>query len=350
MKKLNVALVNPPISGHKFRGTGTYGEELFRWLKRGDEVDISRVDYASDLSGYDVVHYPYFDPFFLTLPVVKIKPTIVTVHDLIPFKFPQYFPRGLRGEVKWFIQKLSLGGAKAIITDSIASQKDIAKFTGIDKEKISVIYLGVRSEFKVLKSKDTLQKVRGKYKLPQNFVLHVGDVNYNKNITGIIKAFSKASQKYSELFLVLVGNGFVENSSQLQQLTDLISQLGLTDKVRRLGFIDLSDLVGVYNLAQVYLQASYAEGFGLPVLEAMACGCPTVVTNATSIPEISGDAAICVDPYNIEEIAEGLVKILLPNSFRNELITKGLSQARLFRWEECASKTIEIYRKVIDKS
>lgn len=343
-------MVNPPISGHKFRGTGTYGEELFKALKKGNAVDISRVDYDNDLSGFDVVHYPYFDPFFLTLPVVKAKPTIVTVHDLIPFKFPEYFPRGIRGEIKWFIQKLSLGGTKAIITDSLASQKDIAKFTGIDEEKISVIYLGVRSEFKVLKSRDTLQKVRGKYKLPQNFLLHVGDINYNKNIPSIIKAFSKASQKYSDIFLVLVGNGFVGNSSQLQELMDLISQLGLTDKVRLLGFIDLSDLVGVYNLAQVYLQPSFAEGFGLPVLEAMACGCPTVVSNTSSLPEIVGNAVIQVNPYNIEEIASGIVKALNDDSLRRELIEKGIRQAKSFSWEKTAKETLRIYKSITNST
>lgn len=346
MKKIKVALVNPPIVGHKFRGTGTYGEELFKALKKGDAVDISKVDYDNDLSGFDVVHYPYFDPFFLTLPVVKTKPTIVTVHDLIPFKFPEYFPRGIKGEIKWFIQKLSLGGAKAIITDSLASQKDIAKFTGIDKEKISVIYLGVRSEFKVLKSTDTLQKVREKYKLPEKFLLHVGDVNYNKNIPGIIKAFSKVSQKYSDIFLVLIGNGFVGNSSQLQELMDLISQLGLTDKIRRLGFIDLSDLVGVYNLAQVYLQPSFAEGFGLPVLEAMACGVPTVTSNTSSLPEIVGNAVIQVDPKNIQEIVSGISNILSSDSLKKELIKKAFSQVKLFTWEKCAKETINIYQKI----
>lgn len=344
---MKIALVNPAISGHKFRGTGTYGQELFKALKKIEDIAISQEDYGSDLSGFDAVHYPYFDPFFLTLPVVKTKPTVVTVHDLIPCKFPDFFPKGLKGTVKWWTQKLSLRGAKAVITDSIASQKDIVEFAGIGKGKISVIYLGVRSEFKILKSDDALQKIKKKYKLPEKFLLHVGDVNYNKNIPGVIKVFSKLSSKYNDLFLVLVGNGFVEESSQLQEIKDLILQLGLTDKVKRMGYIDLFDLVGVYNLAQAYLQLSYAEGFGLPVLEAMACGCPTVVANLTSLPELAGNASILVNPYDEEEVVSGVVEALGNKVKREDLIKRGLRRAESFTWEKCARETLKIYQSVI---
>ncbi len=344
---MKIAMINPPIAGHKFRGTGTYSEELFKALKKMDDVDISRVDYGSDLSRFDAVHYPYFDPFFLTLPVIKTRPTIVTVHDLIPFKFPTYFPKGVKGTIKWLIQKLSLKQAKAVLTDSIASQNDIAAFTGIDKTQISVIYLGVRSEFKILKSADTLQKVREKYKLPEKFLLHVGDLNYNKNIPGIIRAFAKLSQKYSDLYLVLVGNGFVEQSVQLVQLTSLISQMGLEDKVKRLGYIGLSDLVGVYNLAQVYLQISFTEGFGLPVIEAMACGCPTVVSNNSSLPELTAEAAILVDPDKTDEIAPNISEIITDEKKRNDLVQKGLQKVKEFTWDKCARETLQVYKSII---
>lgn len=347
MKKINVALVSPPIGGHKFRGTGTYGEELFKALKRADLIDISWVKYGSDLQGFDLVHYPYFDPFFLTLPVVKVRPTAVTVHDLIPLIYPDQFPRGIRGEIKWFMQKLSLQGSRAVITDSLVSKADIRKFTGMDEEKIRVIYLGVRKEFKVLKSPDVLNYVRKKYHLPDNFILHVGDVNYNKNISGAIKAFSRLSGKHSGLYLVLVGRGFVEDSAQLRQLIDLISRLGLAGKVMRLGFIDLSDLVGVYNLAQVYLQLSYAEGFGLPLLEAMACGCPVIAGNLSSLPELAGDAAILVDPDKADKIALNISEIITDAGKRNKLIRKGLQRVTEFSWDKCARQTVEVYRQIL---
>lgn len=343
---MKIAFVRPPIAGHLKRGTGTYGEELFKALKKIDSLQISQVDCGGDLSNFDIIHYPYFDPFFLTLPLMKVKPTIVTVHDLIPFKFPKYFPAGIKGGIKWFIQKLSLQGAKAVITDSVVSQKDITEFTGISKEKISVIYLGVRSECKLLKSADVLGRIREKYKLPQNFLLHVGDVNYNKNIPGIIKAFSRLSSKYDDLCLVLVGSGFVEDSPQLEQLISLISQLGLADKVKRLGFIDLSDLAGVYNLARVYLQLSFAEGFGLPVLEAMACGCPTVVSNISSLPELSGNASLLVDPYSEEDVISGIEKVLQDKEKRQGMIDAGLKWVKEFTWDKCAEETFEVYKSI----
>ncbi len=347
MKELNIALINPPISGHKFRGTGTYGEELFKALKKIDQLQISQVNYGSNLKEFDVIHYPYFDPFFLTLPLIKEKPTVVTVHDLIPLKFPDYFPKGVKGEVKWLIQKLSLQGAKAVITDSIASQKDITKFTGIGKEKISVIYLGVRSEFKVIKEVKILEATRKKYGLPEKFLLHVGDVNYNKNIPGIIKAFSKVCQKYKDLYLVLVGNGFVEDSPQLHQLMNLISQFDLNDKVKRLGFIELSDLAGVYNLAYVYLQLSYAEGFGLPVLEAMACGCPVITSNTSSLPELVGETSLPIDPYNEEDIVKKVEIVLTNKEKRKDLKEKGLKRVKEFSWEKCAEETLEVYKSIL---
>lgn len=347
MKKINIALVDPPIAGHKFRGTGTYGEELFKALKKKEEVDISWVNYVSDIKEFDLVHYPYFDPFFLTLPIMKHKPTVVTVHDLIPLRFPDQFPKGIRGEIKWFIQKLSLGGAEVILTDSVASKNDIAKFTEIDKEKIKVVYLGVRNEFKVIKEGNILDKVRRKYSLPEKFLLHVGDVNYNKNISGMIKAFAKISQKYSDLYSILVGNGFIEDSPQLSQLINIISQLGVGDKIKRLGYIELLDLVGVYNLAQVYLQLSFAEGFGLPVLEAMASGCLVISSNTSSLPELVGEASLLVNPKNEEEIAKNIEIILTNKGERQELREKGIKRAKEFTWEKCAEETLEVYKSIL---
>ena len=347
MKKINIALVDPPIAGHKFRGTGTYGEELFKALKKKEEVDISWVNYGSDIKEFDLVHYPYFDPFFLTLPIMKHKPTVVTVHDLIPLRFPDQFPKGIRGEIKWFIQKLSLGGAEVILTDSVASKNDIAKFTEIDKEKIKVVYLGVRNEFKVIKEGNILDKVRRKYSLPEKFLLHVGDVNYNKNISGMIKAFAKISQKYSDLYSILVGNGFIEDSPQLSQLINIISQLGVGDKIKRLGYIELLDLVGVYNLAQVYLQLSFAEGFGIPVLEAMASGCLVISSNTSSLPELVGEASLLVNPKNEEEIAENIEIILTNKGEMQELREKGIKRAKEFTWEKCAEETLEVYKSIL---
>lgn len=347
MKRLKIALINPPLPGHKQRGIGTYTEELFNALKKADEIDIVAVDINQNLSKFDLIHYPYFDPFFLTLPIVKDKPTIVTVHDLIPLNYPDKFPRGLRGEIKWFVQKQSLKAAKNIITDSYASKKDIVKFTGISEEKINVIYLGVREEFKVIKSQKILDEVKVKYSLPKKFILYVGDVNYNKNILGIIKSFSEVTKKNKDINLILVGNGFINDSIQLSEINNLISEFRLKEKVKKIGYIALSDLVGVYNLAKVYLQPSFAEGFGLPVLEAIACGCPVVTSNISSLPELVDDAALLVDPKNAEDIVKSILKIIDNSTLREAITKRGLQRVREFNWVRCASETLNIYKKVI---
>ncbi len=347
MKQIKIALVDPPLSGHKLRGTGIYTLELYKALQKQKEVIVSLVDIKSDFSAFDIVHYPYFDPFFLTLPIIKKKPTVVTVHDLIPLKFPKYFPKGIRGEIKWRIQKFSLRDSQAIITDSFASKKDIISYTGISENKINVAYLGVKEEFKLIKSQGILNDIRKKYNLPEKFVLYVGDVNYNKNIEGIIKAFLGVLDQITDINLVLVGKGFVDDTVQLRNAEKYIYQLGLEKKVKKLGFIALSDLVGVYNLAAVYLQPSFAEGFGLGVLEAMACGCPVVTSNTSSLPELVKDAAILVNPNDSLEISKSIIKFINDINIRNNFIERGLKRVKNFTWKKCAQETVKIYRNIL---
>ncbi|MBI3379817.1 glycosyltransferase family 4 protein [Candidatus Gottesmanbacteria bacterium] len=346
-KKINVAIVIPPISGHKLRGVGVYSEELYKAINKDGRVNIEKVELKKDISRFDVVHYPYFDPFFLTLPVFKIRPTIVTVHDLIPFKYPSQFPKGVKGELKWLIQKYSLQNSSAIITDSYTSKKDIIHYGRIDEEKVNIIYLGVRKEFKLLKSTSILNQIRKKYNLPSNFILYVGDVNYNKNITGIIRTFAKIVNNLQSLGLVLVGNGFINNSLQLSEILTLISELGLNKKILRLGYVEIHDLAAIYNLAKIYLQPSFAEGFGLPIVEAMACGCPVIVSNTSSLPEITHDAATLVNPANIDDIVNAVIKVVKGKILREEFIQKGLERVKLFTWDNCASQTIKVYKEVL---
>lgn len=344
---MKVAFVNIPIVGHIRRGSGVYAQNLFKSLSTNREVEVSPVNLKDNLKRFDLIHFPYFDPFFLTLPVFRDYKSVVTVHDLIPLKFPKHFPRGLKGEIKWLLQKFSLTHSSAILTDSQASMKDIVNFTGMSQEKIHVAYLGVREDFKVLKSQKVLDEVRKKYNLPEKFILNVGDVNYNKNIPGIINAFAKVRENYPDIDLVLVGNGFTTDSPQLSEVLKLIAQFGLETKVKRLGYIDLSNLVAVYNLAKVYIQPSFAEGFGLPVLEAMACGCPTVVSNTSSLPELVGDGGILVNPDDINNIVSGISEVLQNKSLQQEIITKGIQRAKEFSWNKCAEQTIKIYKEVL---
>src|SRR3989344_3863984 len=145
--KFHIAIVKPSIVGHMQRGTGIYAGELFDALKKYTKVKPFIVEFGDDISAYDLVHYPYFDPFFLTLPLWKKIPTVVTVHDLIPLKFPKEFPKGLKGSVKWLIQRFALSRVSCIVTDSHASKKDIYRFVPIKPAFVQVVYLGVGKQF-----------------------------------------------------------------------------------------------------------------------------------------------------------------------------------------------------------
>src|SRR3972149_5469148 len=167
--------ISPIKTGHKFRGIGSYTENLFRLLGKYDKINKYTFFTRKEklLINTDLVHYPYFEPFFLTLPLKKDTPTVVTVHDLTPLVFPDQFPRGFKGEVKWQIQKWSLKGARAVIVDSECSKKDVIRLTGIDEKRVFVVYLAAGEKFRQLKHKD-LTPVKIKYNLPEKFVFYVG--------------------------------------------------------------------------------------------------------------------------------------------------------------------------------
>lgn len=345
--KLKVALVNPPLSGHKYRGTGVYTEYLFQALRQINDINISLLDYGSNSTEYNIVHYPYFDPFFLTLPFNKAKPTVVTVHDLIPLKYPEKFPKGIKGSIKWQIQRLSLQGANAIITDSKSSEKDIIDLAGIVQNKISVVYLGVNEEFLKDRSPEAVQETKNRLKLPDKFILYVGDINYNKNISGLIKAFNNIHETFPDYKLILIGSGFQNDSLERKELLKLTQTFNIGGSIIMLSNISQKDLANIYKLATLYIQPSFAEGFGLPLLEAMAVNCPIVASNIPTHSEIAADAAFYVNPHDLDDLSKGIIKIITNHKIRNDLIKKGSVRVKLFTWAKCAENTVSIYKSVI---
>lgn len=337
---------NKKIS-HRVRGTGFYidclrksylkyfPEHRYTFFKKKEEIPLD----------VDVVHYPYFEPFFLSLPYKKNCRNIVTVHDLTPLVFPKYFPVGIKGLIKWQIQKHNLSRMSAIIADSISSKKDIIKYSGVPEKKIHVVYLAAGEEFK--KTKDTIlkQKIKQKYNLPDKFVLYVGDATWNKNLIRLIEAVEAVN-----VVLVMVGKALVDenidvNNPWNQDLVKVQVLAKKNKKIIRLGFIPTEDLVILYNLATVFAMPSFYEGFGLPVLEAMQSGCPVVTSNRGSIAEVCGDAAVYVDPQDINSIANGLKKILEDRKQQELLSLKGMQQAKKFSWKKTAQQTLKVYEK-----
>jgi glycosyltransferase involved in cell wall biosynthesis len=347
--------ITPLETGHNGRGVGVYTKNLVEALQKFETSHsysfITRTQKVHN--NVDLIHYPYFDPFFLTLPLLKPKPTVVTVHDLIPLVFPDKFPTGLRGRIKWLIQKYSLRGARRIITDSKSSKTDIQTITGIDSRYIDVVYLAPHADYHVTTdSTAARRRVEAKYKLPKRFIIYAGDVNWNKNIFGLLSAFSlvSGSREFDDASLVLVGKSFFSSDlAETKVINTIIGKSHLENKVIRTGFVPEEDLAILYGMAACLVQPSWYEGFGLPVLEAMACGCPVIVADNSSLSEIAGPS-LRVHAGKYEDIARGM-KIALQFSAadRKKIISQGLEWVKTFTWQKVARETVASYEKVVSR-
>lgn len=342
--------VSPLTTAHQVRGVGFYTQRLRDQLKRvaKSQPDFSLVEVnGKPKTKLDVLHYPYFQPFFRTLPLFHSVPVVVTVHDLIPLKFPQQFPAGKRGKWRWFWQRLALKRVAAVITDSQISRQDISRYVGIREDKLQVIYLAADPMFEPLKNRRLLKRLRDRYQLPVKFILYVGDLNWNKNVVFLTQVCLKL--KYP---LVAVGKQAITTEYDLEhpENQELVTFQQLArkhpKKIIRLGFVPTEDLVGIYNLATCCAQPSRAEGFGLPVLEAMASGCPVVTSKATSLAEIAGTAAFLVDPAKQQELVKALRTVWQRAGVRRRLTALGLKQAAKFSWEKTARETLAVYQRV----
>jgi glycosyltransferase involved in cell wall biosynthesis len=347
---MNIAIDASPLeSGHKVRGVGFYITHLQRtFSKYFPENTYSFFKNSKEVShNVEVVHYPYFDPFFITIPLMKEHKIVVTVHDLTPLVFPEQFPAGVKGNLRWHIQKFSLQHVDAIITDSQASKDDIVRIAQVDDKKVHVVYLAAGEEF--IHKATTHQHIQllKKYKLPEKFVLYVGDVTWNKNLPRLVKAIKEAN-----LTLVMVGKSLVSKDYDKtnpwnQDLVEVQKETDNDKRFIKLGFVPDEDLVELYNNATVFAFPSLYEGFGLPVLEAMQSGCPVVTTREGSLVEVAGDAAYYVDAYDVTNIANGIGEVFATKQLRNSLIKKGFAQAKKYTWRKTAAQTLAVYKSIL---
>jgi len=352
---MKIAIDTSPIDdqslvSHRVRGVGSYitnlKKSLIKYFPDNKYTFFTRGQKLS--KDTDLVQYPYFEPFLLTLPLFNRYKTIVTVHDLIPLVFPKYFPKGIKGSFKWFMQKSLLKGVDSIITDSMSSKKDIIKYTGIPATKIHVVFLAADESFRLIhNSKFIIQNLREKYRLPEKFALYVGDVTWNKNLPRLVDAAKK-----SRIPLVMVGKALVSEDFDKKNPwnRDLITVHNNVKEDKNIilpGFVETEELVALYNLATVFVMPSLYEGFGLPILEAMACGCPVITTKEGSIPEVAGDAAFYTDAYDSDKIAKDITEVFEDEKLRKELSIAGLKQSSKFFWKKTAEKTVKVYESIV---
>lgn len=334
-------------SAHKARGVGAYINMLVTHLpkfdKKNEYVFVEGKNFPSDA---DLIHYPYFDPFFITLPGKFQTKTVVTVHDLTPLVFPEHFPAGIKGKIKWLIQKSRLKKADLVIADSDSSKKDVRDIVGIPEDKLRTVYLAADEKFKKLNTEYSILNTRKKFSFPENFLLYVGDATWNKNLPRLIEAVKKTKHK-----LVMVGkvwsnsiDSFSSNTWN-KDLRSVLKEIENDEQFVKLGFIQDQDLVRIYNIATALIMPSIYEGFGLPVLEALASGCPVITSKGGSLPEVAGDAVLYVDHESEKSIADGIERIFSESKLRDELSKKGLEQAKKFSIEKMMKNLVNAYEE-----
>lgn len=357
-RKIKIGIdISPTIDGNSLRGIGYYTQNLINALQKEITTNSDYKNWAIDLvkdshglqtNNYDLIHYPYFDPFKLTLPKHN-RPTVVTVHDLIPIQFKTHFPPGIRGYLKWLIQKKRLQQATKILTVSEYSRQIISKIANYPLNRIAVAHLAADSGFRPITNSNLLQTIKQKYHLPERFVLFVGDINWNKNIPNLVRACKKA-----KLCLVIVGSAAVKIdvpdhpwTKDLRWLQSKTLKLQQSKNLILTGFVPDEDLPAFYNLATVYCQPSFAEGFGLPLVQAMQSGCPVAYSQDTALPEVMDSIGLPFNPRSVEDIAATLKKFWHhPKLCRSQKIL-GLSRARNFNWSTTARKTLSLYSSIL---
>jgi len=354
MTKKRIALdISSTKSDHRFRGIGFYTLNLWQNLKKIAEHDseLELVTFNKQIPSADLYHFPAFNPFFMSFPPNLINKSILTIHDLIPIEFPYHYPSGIKGRLRWNIQKYLIKKSAGIITDSQSSADSIFKLTAYPKSKTHVIYLAADEQFRPISRRQNIfSDANIKKNLPERFALYVGDLNWNKNIMLLAKSCVELN-----IPLVVVSKQSLNTeidskhpwNKSLVEFQDYAAMH--PDLIARLGFVSLSDLTALYNLALVYVQPSIAEGFGFPVLEAMACGCLVLSSDKTSLPEIGGEAVLYFDPYSEKELKKQLSYIWdASNSAALEKYKdKAVKRAAQFSWHKTALETWNLYKNII---
>ncbi|MFI5246526.1 MAG: glycosyltransferase family 4 protein [Gemmatimonadales bacterium] len=278
-------------------------------------------------------------PHYVLPPLVPCR-SVVTIHDCIHLMFPQYLPNRLALAYARASINLAARRAVRVLTVSESSKRDILRFVDIEPQKIDVIYNAYDERFAIEPREEDVLRVRERYQLQDPFVLYAGNVKPHKNLERLIEAFHLVRARgLDQVKLVLIG----DDISKYAALRRAVHQHQLHKYVRFLGYLPEETLAALYRLASVFVFPSLYEGFGLPPLEAMASGTPVVTSNVSSLPEVAGDAAVLVDPYDPTAIADGIESVLTNENLRRELRVKGLARAKQFSWEDSVRRVREIY-------
>ncbi len=322
----------PPTPGPSFRPVACRTPPHHRWERWALGVEAMRLR-------LDLLHSPDFIP-----PAFGYRRSVITVHDLNVLHYPQVLTAASRRyynqQIEWAVRR-----ADHILADSHATKSDLVSLLGAPPEKITTVHLAADPSFRPLPEAEA-RHVAARYGLELGYLLCVGTLEPRKNIPGLLEAYrSLLDAKVTDAPLALVGSkGWLYD-----EIFERVEELHLAGQVRFLCNVPDADLVGLYNGAGVMATVSFYEGFGLPALEAMACGAPVVVADRASLPEVVGEAGLLVDPEDPGDIARALARVLTEEPLRARMRRRGLAQAARFTWAKTARETLGVYRMVLER-
>jgi len=276
--------------------------------------------------GIDLFHSPHY-----VLPLLSRRPAVVTIHDCIHLLFPQYLPSRAALHYARFMLGHAVRASRLVFTVSEASRSDILRFyPETQPERVVVVPNAIDPALLEEPSGSEAERVRERYQIRGRFLLYAGNIKPHKNLERLIGAFGELKRGgFDDLKLFIIG----DEVTRYPSLRLAVEEAGVRQDVRFFGFVPDITLATLYRLASAFVFPSLYEGFGLPPLEAMACGTPVVTSRLSSLPEVVGDAAVLVDPYSIDDIARGLARVLEDEALRADLVVRGRARARSFSWE-----------------
>ena len=321
--------------------TPTIGQANFKQQKlwTPSHHRLERLAMSVELAPFalDVLHSPDFIP-----PAWTRCPSVITMHDLAFMLYPRLLTRD---SARYYCQvDVAARQADHIIAVSESTKRDTIRLLGVPQSKITVIYEAAHPLFTPAPDDYAREFVRAHYNLPQEYLLFVGTIEPRKNLPTLLRAFRRLRDDYkTETILAVAGaRGWL-----VEEVDKVIAELNLGDAVKFLGAVRNEELVYLYNAAKLFILPSFYEGFGLPPIEAMACGTPVVVSNVSSLPEVVGDAGILVNPADVEALTVAMWRVLTDEKLRRELRDKGLKRAQVFSWERTARETLAVYHRVV---
>lgn len=323
----------------------------YDFLKRGPMVKVEEVGPKKDLfweevhiptrlseEGVEIYHVPQNG---IGLPKRKTGKYIVTVHDLIPYTMPETVGKGY---LRIFLEQMPriVEQADMIITVSEYSKRDVVRYFNIPPEKVVVTHLAPEDFYRPLPSAEVNQLLT-KYQLQPGYILYVGGFSQRKNIPAIVRAFAKIKNEISERYRIVIAGSPGRATDEVKEIA---SSLGVEDRVDFPGFIPVEEMAHLYNGAKLFVYPSYYEGFGLPPLEAMACGVPVITSNVTSIPEVVADGARMVAPDDIDGLALEMLELLTDEEAWLDQQRRGFARVAQFDWRKTAAQTLQAYYKL----